>query len=423
VPIVPSRARRIQELLARLGSDKDAERDSAVAQLTLLGARATEPLLAALPASPPRFRRAALEVLDRLRDRRAMPEVLALAQDRDPEVSIRAIAVASAYSDPRAAGVLAKLLTGGSVDRRQAAARSLSRLHAAGLVEALEPLLDVLLDDDEEEGPRLTVLEGLLGRDGPCLDSRTLAPVLRRLGASADRNLVARAEELLRDFPRHGESRDALDEFLDRVGRPALRAEEARGLAQTLPEVDARGLERLHMALDQTRRPVAVGVLAEVLERAGTVASIPVLQRALERLGYEGARLILPEEDAAARAQAKAQVHAALAARDSRIALFDLRLMLGARPPRAVALLLRAAAAVGDGSLVPVLACLATERPAHHQACAEVFRTIAQRERLRRMSVALRAVPPAHRPALEAFWAALPGRPARRASRRDRGRA
>jgi HEAT repeat protein len=400
--IVPSRKPRIQELLARLGSERAAERDSAVAQLTLLGSRAVEPLLLALAGSPPPFRRAALEVLDRLRDPRALSEVLALVEDRDPETALHAVGVAEAYPESRTARTLAKALLAGPPERRRAAARSLARIHGAGVVEAIDPLLDVLLDEDEDEdeGLRLAVLDDLLALDPP-LSARTLPPVLKRLAGSHDAALAARAEAQMRRRGRRGG--DSLRDALERIGDPALAPEEAEGLATALARLGGADVEALHKALDRARRPLDVRVLAEALAHVGTTASIPVLQRALERLGFEGAGA-LPEDEAAPRALAKAHVHVALAARDSRIALFDLRQMLGARPLRALPLLLRAAGLIGEGSLVPALVRIAAERPDRFDDCGRAFAAIVRRERLRRTSLAIRAVRAQDRATLEALW-------------------
>ncbi len=407
MPIVPSQSRRIQELLGRLASEKSADRDSAVAQLTLLGPRVLGPLLAALPPSGPSFRRAALEVLDRLRDKRALPEVLALADDRDPEVAQKALALAGAYPDPRTARELAKALASGPAERRRAAARSLALVHGAGIVEALDPLLDVLLDEDEDDALRLGILDDLAGLDPP-LDPRTLPPLLKRLRDSHDPAVAARSAALLRRS-RGGEAagRDRLHDLLERVSEPGLGPREADRLASALASRSLGHTEALHRALERTRAPLAVRALAEALGQVGTNASIPVLQRALERLGFEGGQL-LPEE-AEPRAHAKANVHHALARLDSRIALFDLRQMLAARPPHAVRKLLAAAARIGDGTLVPALARLAAEEPRHFEAAAETFVAIVRREGLRHTSRAMRGVRAPDRPALLAFWAKAEG--------------
>jgi HEAT repeat protein len=416
VPIVSSQARRIQELLARLDSGRAAERDSAVAQLTLLGERAVAPLLGELAASSALFRLGALEVLDRLGDPRALPEVLALAEAPEPEVALRAVSVAGAYPEPRTAKALEKALAAGPPERRRAAAGSLARIHGAGVVEAVEPLLDVLFDEDEDEGLRLAILDDLAGLDPP-LDSRALPPVLKRLAASHASALATRAQALLRRSSRGGRARDLLPDLLDRLGDPALGAAEAGTLAPAVARLGAAEVETLQRALQRSRTPLAVRVLADALGAVGTAASIPVLQRALERLGFEGGEP-LPEEEAMARAQTKAHLHAALAALDSRIALFDLRHMLAARPPWAVPLLLHAAAAIGDGSLVPALTRLSSERPEHLEACAKTFAAIARRERLRRTSAALRAVRTEDRSVLDAFWEKARGE--KRASRARR---
>ena len=408
MPIVPSQSRRIQELLGRLASEKSADRDSAVAQLTLLGPRVLEPLLAALPPSGLPFRRAALEVLDRLRDKRALPEVLALADDRDPEVAQKALALAGAYPDPRTARRLAKVLASGPSERRRVAARSLALVHVAGIVEAIEPLLDVLLDEDEDDALRLGILDDLAGLDPP-LEPRTLTPLLKRLRDSHDPAVAARSAALLRRS-QGGEAagRDrSLHDLLERVSEPGLGPREADRLASALASRSLGDPEALHRALERTRAPLAVRALAEALGQVGTNASIPVLQRALERLGFEGGQL-LPEE-ADPRAHAKANVHYALARLDSRIALFDLRQMLAARPPHAARKLLAAAARIGDGTLVPVLARLAAEEPRHFEAAAETFVAIVRREELRHTSRAMRGVRAPDRPALLAFWARAEG--------------
>src|SRR5262249_30191044 len=162
---------------------------------------------------------------------------------------------------------------------------------------------------------------------------------------------------------------------------------------------------RLERALGVTSSPVPVRVLAEALQRVGGPSSIPVLARALERLSAA------PDDDTShgMRALAKGSLHAALAALDSRIALFDLREMLLARPPRALDVLLPAAGRVGDASLVPALAALAAESELLVETCAEPFAAIVRREGLRRTSAVMKAVPAAHRPGLEALWARAAG--------------
>jgi hypothetical protein len=397
MPIVPSSARRIQELIRRLGSPRAAERDSAVAQLTLLGPRVLEALLRALPTAGSATRLAALEVLERLREPRTLPEILALAQSADPAVARRALQVLGAFPVPKATAALAKALGSGPLSLRHAAAHALVRLQAGGIVEATDPLLDLLMDEHEDDELRLFVLDALAALDPP-LDSRALRPLLKRLRGSADATVADRAETLM--------AREAAsapkDAFLSLFGRPVGSGREGvERVSEALDRLKPEDASRLERELERTSDPASVRLLADALARIGGTSSIPVLGRALERLSQ-------PEDDEqaqAARAVAKGRLHLALAARDSRIALFDLREMLQARPVRALHPLLQAAARVGDATLVPALAALVAESPALLDACAEAFEAIVRRAKLRRTSAVMKSVRPSHRAALEALWA------------------
>jgi hypothetical protein len=358
VPIVPSRSARIQELLGRLASARPAERESAIAGLILLGPRVVEPLGAFLGTAGRAGRLAALEVLEGIDDRAALAPLLDLARDADEAVALRALEAAGGRPDPRAVEALAAILSApGPASRRRAAARALARLQAAGLVEALDPLAARLLDEREEAGLRVAILDSLLAQDPP-LAPRTLRPLLKRLASSADPELAARA----RATARAGIGERLVEELMS----PGLGPEAA---ARTIAALARRG-----------------------------ATAIPVLQRALERLGpmRRGAD--------AASLRARAALHEALAALDSRVALYDLRETLETHPRAAMPALLRAASRVGDASVVPALARAVAEDAALLEGCAVALAAIAARERLRRTSAALKAVRPEHRSAFDLLW-------------------
>jgi hypothetical protein len=105
--------------------------------------------------------------------------------------------------------------------------------------------------------------------------------------------------------------------------------------------------------------------------------------------------------------RARAALHEALAALDSRVALYDLRETIEARPAREMARLLEVAARIGDATLVGALARAATEDPALRGPCREAFASIARREKLRRTSAALKSVRAAHRRELDGFFDSL----------------
>lgn len=360
MPIVPSRSGRIQELLARLVSGSPVQRDAAVAGLALLGPRVIGPVAALLPGAGREARLAAVEVLEGQADRAALPPLLDLARGDDDVVALRALEAVGGRGDARAVPLLARLLAAPAPAlRRGAAAAALVRLQAAGRVEALDPLASRLLDEREEPGLRLAILEGLLGQEPP-LAASTLRPLLRRLAGSSAPELAARARE--------------------KAGVAGVDRGPAGGSAATSPAAEAA--ERA----------------AASAARLGTRA-IPDLLRALDGLGP----LRRGRADPAS-LRARAAVHEALAAFDSRVALYDLREALEARPRVVLPALLRAAARVGDASVVPALARAVSEETALLDACAGTLAAIRARERLRKTSAALRAVRPEHRTAFDLLW-------------------
>jgi HEAT repeat protein len=408
MPIVPSRSQRIQDLLCRLSSASGKERDSAVARLTLVGARAVEPLIAFLPTAAPSARRAALEVLDRLGDGRALPAILARVHDAEETVALRALELAGSHPDPRALPALAEVLEGaGSPARRREAAKGLARLQASGLVDALDPLVRRLVDETEEEPLRLAILDALAALEPP-LAASTLRPLLRRLRRSAGPVLAARAVSLARALDGGPPAIDTVDELLGRLPASPLASSEAERIGRALSQARVAPLERLHEALDAAREPNAVRVLASALADTGQPASISVLHRALGRLGPIRPQAGSPDDES--RLHARLDLHRALAALGSRIALFDLRDSIEARPRTLMAALLGVAARIGDGSLVPSLARAASEDPTLLRPCADAFAAIARRTKLRRTSAALRAVRSGHGAALAAFWERTRGR-------------
>ena len=411
MPIVPSRSGRIQELLARLASKSAAERDSAVAGLTLVGSRVVEPLRVFLDEAGRSARLAALDLLETLDDRRALPLVLSLARAADEAVAARALEVVAEGADPRAVGPVAGLMTDGpTAARRQAAALALVRLQASGLVEALDPLVSRVLDEKAEPSLRLVVLNALAALDPP-IEPASLRPLLETLASSAAPAVAARASGLRRATGTRRRPPEAADALLERLFDPATPDAEAAVLVGALPRSGALPLARLRKALEAAPGPRSIGRLAGVVRGAGGPTSIPVLLEALERLGDPRTARADP-----AAAEARGEVHRALAALDSRAALFDLREAIAVRPPAAMGGLLEAAARVGDASVLPALVGAAAVDPGFFEPCALAFAAIVRREKVRRTSAAVKAARPAHRATLDALWG-LARRP-RRAPRR-----
>jgi hypothetical protein len=363
MPIVPSRADRTRDLVARLASPVPAERDAAVAGLVLVGPRVVEALAAFLPGAPPAARLAVVEVLERLATPAGLPLLVGLARDGDDSLARRSLEAIRSGGGRRAVPALARLLCGAAPRRRIDVALALVRLQADGVVEALDPLAERLVDEDEDPSLRAAILEALLALRPP-LSPATLRPLLKRLRASSRPELVALAGGTT------GPAR----------GAPSRPIE-----------------DRLVDALVAGPGDEEAGRIVDALARCGAPA-IPAVLRALEAL--EPPRI----GRGAPPARSRGALHEALAALDSRAALHDLRESLEARPPAAMRALLRAAARVGDASVVPALARAVAEEPDLLPACAAAFSAIAARERLRRTSAALRTVRPEHRPALDLLW-------------------
>jgi HEAT repeat protein len=377
VPILPSAGRRIQELLQRLESPSAAQRESALAQLTLLGPRTIPYTRDFLTAAGATGRLAALELLERLGEVRGLDSVVTLTKDDDEGVARRAMEVAAAFPDPRAAQALRAVLSSRSPTRRRAAALGLGRLHRLGLVEAVEPLLGRLLDGDEDEALRLEVLESLSS-----LDRRALLPALKALSKDRTPAIVRAAAGLTGRLSR---TRSA------EPGSPA-EADIAASLARL---VSAR------------TSPAEVPAIVDALVRQRSPALLPLLGRRLEALGAQAGA---PGAEAIARA--KANIHLALGALGSRIALHDLREMLKARPLHSARDLLAAAALVGDASLVPALTAIVIEEPRLLDAARTTFEAIARRANLRRTSRAVRSLGPEHKAAVERLWPTTRATPA-----------
>jgi HEAT repeat protein len=387
VPILPSAGTRIQELLRRLESPATAERESAVARLTLLGPRVIPHIQDLLGKAKAPGRLAALEVLEGVGEVHAFASVLPLVTDANEDVARRAIQISAGFPDPRTAEALGAVLSSGSPSRRSDAARSLGRLHRVGLVEAVLPLLGLLLDKGQEDSLRLQALESLSS-----LDRRTLLPALEVLTRDpspavvrAARELTTRLSGVRSSKPVAGAARDVLADFPTLLSR----------------------LESAHTSATE------VATILETLVERRSPALLPVLVRRLEALG---AGATAGRTEAAARARAR--LHLALGALGSRLALYDLREMLMARPVYAARDLLAAVELVGEGSFVEVLAELAADEPRLVQTTAAAFRAIAGREKLRRTSRPVKALGPRHKAALELLWPEAASRGASREQKR-----
>jgi HEAT repeat protein len=319
-----SSSKQIDTLIADLSGSAVA-RETAVARLTLLGARAVERLIvAAGSAGHAGGRAAAWRALEGIGDPRALDPALAAlaASDLEPAIGVSAAGVARVHlRGPRGAV---------AVDR----------------------LAEVLLDRTRAETLRLAALRAL--RE---LDPATIAPILASL--AGDPNPIVRTEAGLSD---RGAPRGA--------GDPVEVI--ARAAAGNLGD-DA-------------------DVLRHAVNLAGSAAPLASLQKVVERVRErEGA------EPAAVRDQwrlTRAAAHVALAHRESRLALYDLRESFESAKGPLPLEFLTAMSLVGDDTCVEAMAAAhAKAKDAWWQEqIARVFRDVLSRERLTKRHAALRRI-------------------------------
>lgn len=150
--IKASSARKIDGLVADLRSDRAVTREAASVQLTVIGSRAVERLLALASDASPAARAAALRTLEAIADPRALTPALAAIDDPDVDVAIAAIGTARAFLREDHGAAVVDRLTEVALDRprhqslRLAAIRALAELEPS----TVKPLLDALGDDPNE---------------------------------------------------------------------------------------------------------------------------------------------------------------------------------------------------------------------------------------------------------------------------------
>src|SRR6185436_7109234 len=92
----------LRELIDALGGTDEIARESAVARLALMGARAAERLLQEFPAAPPRAQAGMLRALEAIGDARAVPIARGALADPSADTVTAAIGVLRAFlTSPR----------------------------------------------------------------------------------------------------------------------------------------------------------------------------------------------------------------------------------------------------------------------------------------------------------------------------------
>jgi hypothetical protein len=155
VAIRASSSKHIGALVADLASDRAATREAAIVRLTVLGARAAEPLaaLAGNAGAPPAARSAALRVFEATAEPRGLDAALLAIDDGDAGVAAAGVAAASPHLRGRRGAAVVDRLTTAALDRRRpnevraAAVQVLSGLEQS----TVRPLMRALREDPVPE--------------------------------------------------------------------------------------------------------------------------------------------------------------------------------------------------------------------------------------------------------------------------------
>jgi hypothetical protein len=313
------------QLIEALGGSDEIARESAVARLALIGARAAERLLQLAPAAAPRARGGMLRALEAIGDPRALPIARAALADASPETLGPAIAVLRAFLTSSQANV----------------AR-----------DALDTIVAAVLDAGRPSSVRLAAFEAL-----QVLPADVREAVARNLAADPDADVRA-------------------------VAAPASRT--SQGVA---------GADPVWSDAVEGRLPGSPAVMKQVLAAKRVTARLTELQRLVDHLRVREHK----ETDAGRREEWRAVrglAHQALAARNSRLALYDLRDSL-LEPDRLPVAFLAALEEIGDATCLEPLAAAyeASSRSGDawwREHVATAFRAIVSREGLTRRHTAVK---------------------------------
>jgi len=438
------RANEIPELIRRLGDANPVRVDAAKARLSVIGARAVEALIESLDGGEDAVRLHAMQLLALIQDARGREPLKAMLFEREPEVRAQAARALARFPTPDSVAVLERLLRRASEpDVRVASVEALIELFGVGQECALAPVLAVLLDPAEDADLRraaLTLLPRLSGNERRTLRRRlekdaepTVADAVADAvrppggedGAPDDATLLhdlASADYGTWDDAVHrlaARGATVVDALVERMRERAQDPEYCTRAGMVLKLMGPRRGRRVADLLERVPEPLPLSVLVEVVGSYGVNAMTYRLADVIESLAGHRARANSPEEiDLLERVRAKA--HLELARIGSRVAIEDLREALRDGRRRVEMEMLAAVEMIGKkDELLELLRAWRKEDDFMRARIAEVVRSVMRRERIRRNSVALRALGDDNRRALIELLDAAE-RPRPRANRRRR---
>jgi HEAT repeat protein len=411
------RATEVPELVRRLGSRRPKQVDRARARLSIIGSHSVSALIEALEGDNNRVRSHAMPLLALIQDARGREPLVAMLLDRDPRMrEIAALSLARFPSVDAVAGLERLLKREKAPAVRVAAVHGLLELYEAGQDGSVRRLLEVLLDGREEVKVRTAALALL-----PLLKPSARRGLLKRLRTDAVEE-IARAAEITEEddlpSPRDrskvdgiakdlasreytvwndalhraaGAGATAFESILSEMRKRASDPEYCTRAGMALKTLGSRRVRGLAEALDAVDEPLPLQVLVEVAGALGEKPLIYRLKSVIER--------VTPRADGSSTRfdtmqRVRAKAHFELARIGSRVAIADLQSILADAERRLPIEALFAVELIGKRDEIPLLLrAYLREDTFMRGRLACVVRTILKRERIRRNSIALRALP------------------------------
>ena len=428
-------------LVSHLGSRSRGRVDSARARLSIIGARAVEPMIEALEGTNNRVRARVMPLLATVGDPRGREPLIAMLLDRNARMRLIAARCLARFPAPDVVAALERSLEKERrTDVRIAAVHGLVEQYAGGQDVAIRRLLDVLLDTDENCEVRVAAFSLLRA-----LRLSQRRSVVRRLCVDRSETIRQHALRFEEDSaPQTEPSLQQMQGWLDRLGDDdyavwnesvqhltACGEDVVEPLVDTMrvhaedPEYCTRagivlkslGPRRgraLGKTLERVVEPLPLQTLIEVIGALGEKSLIYRLKDLIDRLAEQ------PRGetgfDPCLRVRAKA--HVELSRIGSRVAIADLREALNRADGRTDFDMLSAVSKIGKRDELPLLLrAWVREDEFTRRHIAAAVRSIMKRERIRRNARILQTLKPEERSALLQI---LP--PAAARARRDKAR-
>jgi HEAT repeat protein len=295
VAIKASSRPQVDALLRDLSSEDGSVRESAVARLRVVGARAVGRLVQLVDAAdlqPAVARAAALHALESIADPQALNAAARALDDSDVEVAVAAAGVLGELLRGSRSGSAAEALTRVAIDRRRPDATRLGAIDALSALEAssLKPLIQ-LLRDDPSEAVRIAV------REGPTPVGRSVDAVERLRSAAQGGHLDVPAA-LQQAIVQAGDLvplsllRDVIERIREHeIGQPASRRAEWMVVRAAAHSVLAHRNSRIALydvreTLQASTGPVPVELL-NVVRMLGDVSCLEAIAAAHGRVREE----------------------------------------------------------------------------------------------------------------------------------------